>query len=180
MWKLLFALVTPVAAPHAAKATCATTARHIVDVALAGFNTNVGKHPVTGPATIRRLAQQCQTETWSASELACLSRAVDIDQVHVCRPSPAEPPPRLPTLAQNVDLSCATIGDHMGKLMQESSYGLAQDSVAASVLDDLTKLPAELRAECARAAWPENLRRCYAASTRYADTVACNRAYRPD
>ncbi|HEY4056287.1 MAG TPA: hypothetical protein VGM39_06745 [Kofleriaceae bacterium] len=178
MWQLLLALFGPIAVPHAAKPSCAVTAAHIVDVALGSLDKKVADYPDTGPATILRLAQQCQTETWSAAELACLNRSTTIGQVHVCKPSPAEAPARMPKLSNTTDTSCATIGDHMGKLMQVSSSGLGQDSVAASIVVDMSKLGENLRAECARAAWSTNLRRCYAGATRYLDTIPCNQAYR--
>jgi hypothetical protein len=97
-----------------------------------------------------------------------------------CVPAPPAQPVEGPPapVGDDVDISCQSVGAHMADLMIESASLDDLENVAANALEDFDELPAQAIESCTEYTWSENLRRCYAASDRYAQTVACNLRWR--
>lgn len=165
-------------APVSRAPSCDSTADRVVAVSVQRFHTVVDRDTLAGIAD--EVADTCREERWSAAERACIAAATDERALKRCRPdAPAAPRPPAPALVDpDVDVACPVVADHVAQLMIDSLAGTQQDNVAARALVDTDRLPTRVREECARAAWPEPLRRCYAAATRYDQIVACNVAYR--
>jgi len=152
--------------------TCASAAQHIVAVSLHAFDSPaVLEEHAPGVARVtKRLERMCQDEAWDGNDLACVHGADETREIAACRPK--ERPVEVPALKLD-DLTCATVGKHMGRLMIAELDAFDGD-VAASVLTPVDELPAQAVEACKREEWSIALRRCYAGATRYKQTVICN------
>jgi RNA polymerase sigma factor (sigma-70 family) len=174
--------ITPATAPSArASSSCTTVVQHIIDLSFAALESAAEFHK-DGIARVRReLEERCRREPWSAREIACMQAAQPYsDALAKCRPAPPREPVEGPPapVGADVDVSCARVGAHMADLIIESSSLDDLNNVASVALLDFTALPAEAVQSCIDYKWSLDLRRCYAASDRYTQTVACNLRWR--
>lgn len=168
------------ATPRAAITSCSDVARHIVTVSLDAFEDAAAEHAEGIRRVASQLEERCRKEAWSQREIACMMAGDFSATIAKCRPAPraqpVEGPPEL--VGDDVDIGCAASGAHLGDLMIESTSLDDLDNVAGQVLEDFRELPAQAVEACTRDAWPEDLRRCYAAADRMGQIVACNLRWR--
>lgn len=163
-----------------ASAACKKAVRHIMDVSLEALEGPADAHPDGVQRVTHELEERCRKEAWSERQTTCLVAAEYPRDLAKCVPAPRAQPvegPPAPVDA-DVDISCKSVGAHMADLMIESASLDNLENVAANVLEDFDELPAQAIESCSNYEWSEDLRRCYAASDRYAQTVACNLRWR--
>jgi RNA polymerase sigma factor (sigma-70 family) len=167
-------------APVRGNASCAAVARHIVALSLVALEGSAKAHAAGVQRVTEQLEERCRREPWSTREIACMTAADHSWTIEKCRPAPPQQPvdgPPAPVGA-DVDISCASVGGHVADLMIESTTLDDLGNVAAAALEDFVELPAGVVESCTADAWSDDLRRCYAASDRFAQTVACNLRWR--
>ena len=166
--------------PPSASATCTKAVHHILDVSFKALEEPAKAHPDGVLRVTRELEERCRKEAWSTRTTACLNAADYSRDLAKCLPAPpAEPVEGPPApVGNDVDISCKSAGAHMADLMIESASLDNLENVAANALEDFDELPAQAIESCTEDEWSEDLRRCYVASDRYAQTVACNLRWR--
>lgn len=169
------------ASPSAtASASCTKVVRHILDVSFMALEGPREAHPDGVQRVTHELEERCRKEAWSPGATACLFAAEYSRDLEKCvpapRPQPVEGPPA--PVGDDVDISCKAAGAHMADLMIESTSLDDLGNVAGNALLEADELLSGAIESCTEDAWSEDLRRCYAASDRYAQTVACNLRWR--
>jgi hypothetical protein len=101
-----------------------------------------------------------------------------------CQPRGRRPMVEMPTsVGMDADVRCEVVGKHMADLMLADRDAPLKtvDDIRGFVTDDddaRSSLPAGVIDNCGDDAWPDDLRRCYAGSTVYEQTVYCNLWFR--
>lgn len=164
-------------------ATCATAARHLLSVALSGFEWELQEHANRVERVTAHIEDACRDEHWSPSQLACITAAQDARTADRCRPKP--PSPEIDPAAvgvrpvgTDVDVSCEVVGQHVAELMIDELADTHAANIAAAVTEDPDELPGQVKEQCGVEDWSTLLRRCYAAATRFDQIVICNTQYR--
>ena len=174
---------SPAPAPvAAAPQLCASVMDHIFAIELA--NATMDVEAQRRAARAREQLEAACRERWSAQQIDCMEHADAPYTLRRCRRPERHPMVEMPTsVAMDEDVRCEVVGKHLADLM------LAQNEAPVTSIDEIEgfvttndeqriALPGEVIDSCRNDDWADDLRRCYAGSTAYEQTIYCNLWFR--